>query len=146
MSALETAREDLAAAILALEPEVVGPWRFSPATAGTYGYHSVLIEDGRKVAGVIAKWPAGAAEYIAAASPVNVALVLAEVTRLRRRVDELLAANNREVERRRSIAGAGRALRSAQRAYLADRGNEALGAKVGEAAAALDLAIEKEAA
>lgn len=110
MSALETARVELADAILGLDPAVVGPWRFSPASPGTYGYDSVLIEDGRKVAGVIAKWPAGAAEYIAAASPVNVTLLLAEVTRLRGRVDELLAANNREVERRRALMRAGRDL------------------------------------
>lgn len=40
------------------------------------------------------------------------------------------------------LTEAATALRAAQRAYLADRGNEALGKKVGEAAQALDAALE----
>lgn len=57
------------------------------------------------------------------------------------RVTELLRYNNEQVEQRRAIAGAARNLRQAQRAYLADRGNEELGRAVGEAAEALDAVL-----
>ena len=40
------------------------------------------------------------------------------------------------------VIGAARALRLAQRAYMADRGNDELGAEVGAAAAALDAALD----
>lgn len=43
----------------------------------------------------------------------------------------------------RELVGAGTALRAAQRAYLADRGNESLGKKVGVAAAELDTVLTK---
>jgi hypothetical protein len=58
-----------------------------------------------------------------------------------RRITELLEANNREVFARREIATAARNLRAAQRAYLADRGNEELGKAVGTAAAELDRVL-----
>jgi hypothetical protein len=64
-----------------------------------------------------------------------------EVERLRKRVNDLLDANNREVERRRAVEGGARKLRSAQRAYMADRGNETLGKAVGSAAAELDVLL-----
>lgn len=57
------------------------------------------------------------------------------------RVTALLEANNRELENRRRVSIAAKALRDAQRAYLADRGNENLGRKVGEAAQVLDDAL-----
>lgn len=57
------------------------------------------------------------------------------------RVKELLQANNREVDRRREIATAARDLRAAQKAYLADRGNDELGRKVAVAAASLDRVL-----
>lgn len=68
------------------------------------------------------------------------------------RVLELLNANNRDLEKRRKLAAAARDLRQAQRVYLTARGNttpehdrEALGQKVAEAAAALDLVLEETA-
>lgn len=60
-----------------------------------------------------------------------------------RRVLELLNANNRELEKRRKLAAAARDLRMAQRVYMAARGNEALGQKVGEAAAVLDRVLDE---
>lgn len=64
-----------------------------------------------------------------------------EIRELRDRRDGLLEANNREVERRREVVGAARALRTAQRAYMADRGNEELGKAVGTTAAELDRVL-----
>jgi hypothetical protein len=60
-----------------------------------------------------------------------------------RRVLELLNANNRELEKRRKLAAAARDLRMAQKVYMTVRGNEALGQKVAEAAAALDRVLEE---
>jgi hypothetical protein len=57
------------------------------------------------------------------------------------RVEELLRANNADVERRRTLAIAAHNLRSRQRDYLANR-TEANGRLVGEAAAELDVALE----
>lgn len=42
----------------------------------------------------------------------------------------------------KALLEAAKNLRAAQRAYMADRGNNELGRRVAEAAAALDLAIE----
>lgn len=68
------------------------------------------------------------------------------------RVNELLAANNRELEKRRSLTAAARHLRQAQKVYLTARGNstpeqerEALGQKVAAAAAMLDQVLEENA-
>jgi hypothetical protein len=60
-----------------------------------------------------------------------------------RRVTDLLEANNRyqqEGRDARALVRLADALRAAQRAYMADRGNEALGKAVGAAAAAYDAA------
>lgn len=124
MGALETILARLGAVLAGLEPEVAGPWRVYTARPGTYGYHSVVIDDGRKVAAVLEKWPQGAADFIAEASPANVSAVLEEVKRLRGRVDELLAANNREVERRRKVEGPARKL------YLSGRWSAGLPANL----------------
>jgi hypothetical protein len=64
-----------------------------------------------------------------------------ELKELRDRRDSLLEANTREVLARREVVNAARALRAAQRAYMADRGNEELGKAVGAAAAELDRVL-----
>jgi len=52
-------------------------------------------------------------------------------------------ANARLIAAAPDLLAAAVALRDAQRAYMADRGNESLGRAVGEAAATLDVAISK---
>lgn len=122
MTALEQTIAHVRAATTGVDPEACGAWHFSPAKPGTYGYHGILIADGRKVASVLEKWPAGAGEFIAAASPVNVGALLAEIDRLRDRVNGLLGAMNREVERRRDMARELDTLRTAALAlYMAGR-------------------------
>jgi hypothetical protein len=74
-----------------------------------------------------------------------------EIATLRKRRDELLDANNRELDRRRAIANAAERLREAQRAYMAVRNSslsevpfqerERLGQAVATQAAALDLIL-----
>lgn len=101
---LEQILAKLRAACVAVDPTVAGRWCFSPSRPGTYGYHHVDTEDGLRVASIRDKWPKGAAEFIAAASPANVFALLAEVTRLRARVDGLLDAMNSSVGERRELA------------------------------------------
>jgi hypothetical protein len=47
-------------------------------------------------------------------------------------------------DRVKALEDAASALRAAQRAYMADRGNNALGAKVGQAAAHLDAVLTQK--
>jgi hypothetical protein len=115
------------AAALADVPEHLREYEWFAGNNPVFGEHFVYGDDGHGMGRqAIAGCPGGKrfnlAPFIAAASPKNVAAMLAEIAILRARRDGLLDANNREVERRRELFRALDALREAGRAlYMAGR-------------------------